>query len=544
MTTKNYLGNANLKAINVQIQFSKIQVDEYLKCAEDVIYFIETYCKIVTLDHGLQPFILYKCQKNKIKIIHENRKVILMEGRQQGKTTVSAAYILWYTLFSTSKTVAILANKATAAREVLYRYQLMYENLPIWLQQGVTTWNKGDIALENGSIVFTSATSRAGIRGKSVNLLYVDETAIIPNNLAEEFFTAVYPTISAGETTKILLSSTPLGYNHFWKFWNDAQNDRNGFVPLFIPYWEIPGRDEKWANEQRRLLGELRYNQEILCNFLGSSLTLIASDSIAQMSPSPTIYTKDGLDIYEKVEEKHTYVMVADTAKGVEGDYSAFQIIDATSIPYKIVGKYRDNKISPLLYPSIIYKVAKEFNEAYVLIEINTAEQVAEILYGEYEYENIIFVNRTTHGQVVSGGFGGGKTQLGVITDKKVKRIGCSNFKSMVEEKKLLITDADTISEISTFIQKRNSYSADEGYHDDLVMPLILFSWLTTNPYFKDLTNVNIRKELYEHRIKMIEEEVTPFGFINNGIDNEKTFVDSTGQIWQENEEYSKSSFL
>ena len=420
----------------------------------------------------------------------------------------------------------------------------MYENLPIWLQQGVTTWNKGDIALENGSIVFTSATSRAGIRGNSVNLLYVDETAIIPNNLAEEFFTAVYPTISAGETTKILLSSTPLGYNHFWKFWNDAQNDRNGFVPLFIPYWEIPGRDEKWANEQRRLLGELRYNQEILCNFLGSSLTLIASDSIAQMSPSPTIYTKDGLDIYEKVEEKHTYVMVADTAKGVEGDYSAFQIIDATSIPYKIVGKYRDNKISPLLYPSIIYKVAKEFNEAYVLIEINTAEQVAEILYGEYEYENIIFVNRTTHGQVVSGGFGGGKTQLGVITDKKVKRIGCSNFKSMVEEKKLLITDADTISEISTFIQKRNSYSADEGYHDDLVMPLILFSWLTTNPYFKDLTNVNIRKELYEHRIKMIEEEVTPFGFINNGIDNEKTFVDSTGQIWQENEEYSKSSFL
>ena len=544
MTTKNYLGNANLKAINVQIQFSKIQVDEYLKCAEDVIYFIETYCKIVTLDHGLQPFILYDCQKNKIKIIHENRKVILMEGRQQGKTTVSAAYILWYTLFSSSKTVAILANKATAAREVLYRYQLMYENLPIWLQQGVTTWNKGDIALENGSIVFTSATSRAGIRGKSVNLLYVDETAIIPNNLAEEFFTAVYPTISAGETTKILLSSTPLGYNHFWKFWNDAQNDRNGFVPLFIPYWEIPGRDEKWANEQRRLLGELRYNQEILCNFLGSSLTLIASDSIAQMSPSPTIYTKDGLDIYEKVEEKHTYVMVADTAKGVEGDYSAFQIIDATSIPYKIVGKYRDNKISPLLYPSIIYKVAKEFNEAYVLIEINTAEQVAEILYGEYEYENIIFVNRTTHGQVVSGGFGGGKTQLGVITDKKVKRIGCSNFKSMVEEKKLLITDADTISEISTFIQKRNSYSADEGYHDDLVMPLILFSWLTTNPYFKDLTNVNIRKELYEHRIKMIEEEVTPFGFINNGIDNEKTFVDSTGQIWQENEEYSKSSFL
>ena len=538
MATKTYLGNANLKAIGVDLEFTEDQIQEYLKCAKDPIYFIESYCKIVTLDHGLQPFKLYDCQKNKVNVIHSNRKVILMEGRQQGKTTTSAAYILWYTLFQTSKTVAILANKASAAREVLFRYQLMYENLPIWLQQGVSTWNKGDIALENGSIVFTAATSRQGIRGKSVNLLYVDETAIIPNNLAEEFFTAVYPTISAGETTKILLSSTPLGYNHFWKFWNDAQNDRNGFVPLFIPYWDIPGRDEKWAEEQRRLLGELRFNQEVLCNFLGSSLTLIAADTIAQLSPDQPIHSKDGLDVYERAEKNRTYVIVADTAKGVEGDYSAFQIIDVTEMPYKQVGKYRDNKISPLLYPSFIYKLAKEFNDAYVLVEINVSEQVAEILYNEYEYENIIFVNRTTNGQVVSGGFGGGKTQLGVITDKKVKRIGCSNFKSMAEEKKLLIRDADTISEISTFIQKRNSYEADEGYHDDLVMPFVLFSWLTTNPYFKDLTNINIRKELYEKRIQDIEQELTPFGIIDDGQD-EGSFVDSNGQMWQ-----SENSFF
>ncbi len=532
MATKTYLGNANLKAVGVELEYTEDQIQEYIKCAKDPIYFIETYCKIVTLDHGLQPFKLYECQKNKVNVIHSNRKVILMEGRQQGKTTTSAAYILWYTLFQESKTVAILANKAMAAREVLYRYQLMYENLPIWLQQGVSTWNKGDIALENGSIVFTAATSRQGIRGKSVNLLYVDETAIIPNNLAEEFFTAVYPTISAGETTKILLSSTPLGYNHFWKFWNDAQHDRNGFVPLFIPYWEIPGRDEAWAEEQRRLLGELRFNQEVLCNFLGSSLTLIAAGTIAQLSPESPIYSKDGLDVYEKVEKNKTYVIVADTAKGVEGDYSAFQIIDVTEMPYKQVGKYRDNKISPLLYPSVIYKVAKEFNEAYVLVEINVSEQVADILYNEYEYENIVFVNRTTGGQVVSGGFGGGKTQLGVITDKKVKRIGCSNFKSMAEEKKLIIRDADTISEISTFIQKRNSYEADEGYHDDLVMPFVLFSWLTTNPYFKDLTNINIRKELYEKRIQDIEQELTPFGLIDDGHDD-SSFVDSSGQMWE-----------
>jgi hypothetical protein len=542
MTAKSYLGNSLLKASNVPLNFTKDEIEEYIKCADDPIYFIENYCKIVTLDHGLQAFKLYDCQKNKVKVIHENRKVILMEGRQQGKTTTSAAYILWYTLFQSSKTVAILANKATAAREVLHRYQIMYENLPTWLQQGVTTWNKGDIALENGSVVFTAATSASGIRGKSVNLLYVDEAAIIPNNVAEQFFTSVYPTISAGETTKILLSSTPLGYNHFWKFWNDAENDRNGFVNLFIPYWEIPGRDEKWADTQRKLLGELKFNQEVLCNFLGSSLTLIASDSIAQMSAKPIMYQKDGLDIYEKVEKDHAYCIIADTAKGVGGDYSAFQIIDITQMPYKIVGKYRNNQISPLLYPSVLYRVGKEYNEAYVLIEINSSEQVAEILYGEYEYENIISVSRTPQGQVVNGGFGGGKTHLGVITDKKVKRIGCSNLKSMVEEKKLIITDADTIAEISTFIERKNSYSADEGYHDDLVMPLVLFSWLTTNSYFKELTNINIRKELYEARIKMIEEEITPFGFINNG-EEENQLVDVSGQVWQV-ENYHKSDFL
>jgi len=512
-----YNANVNLKAAGVKVQFTPEQVQEWLKCAADPIYFIESYCMIVSLDHGLIPFKLYECQVEKVKIIHENRKVILMEGRQQGKTTTSAAYILWYTIFQESKTVAILANKATAAREVLHRYQLMYENLPHWLQQGVITWNKGDIELENKSLVFTAATTASGIRGKSVNMLYVDETAIIPNTVADDFFTSVYPTISAGETTKILLSSTPLGYNHFWKFWNDAENKRNDFVPLFIPYWKIPGRDEKWAEAQKRQLGELKYNQEVLCKFLGSSLTLINADTIANMSLAQTVYSKDGLDIYEKPQRGHTYVMVADTAKGVGGDYSAFTIIDITEVPYKLIGKYRNNTISPLLYPNVIYETGKQYNNAYVLVEVNSSEQVPHILYQELEYENILFVTRTTGSQVVSGGFGGGKTQLGVNTDKKVKRIGCHNFKSLVEEKKLLIQDADTISEISTFIETKGTYQADDGYHDDLVMSLVLFSWLTTNPYFKDLNNINLREIMYKKQMQAIEDELTPFGVYNDG---------------------------
>lgn len=519
----NYNANGNLKAAGVVVEFSQQDIQEYIKCSQDPVYFIDNYCYIVTLDAGLQPFKLYECQKEKVRLIHDNRKVILMEGRQQGKTTTAAAYILWYTLFNPSKNVAILANKASTSREILSRYQLMYENLPLWMQQGIKTWNKGDLELENGSKVFTAATTASGIRSKSVNLLYIDEAAIIPNNVAEQFFTSVYPTISAGTTTKILITSTPLGYNHFWKFWNDAEKGRNDFVPMFIPYWKIPGRDAAWAEEQRRQLGELKYNQEIECKFLGSSLTLVDASTIAKLSPDEIIHSKDGLDLTEFPKKGHQYVIIADIAKGVGGDYSAFVIVDMTDAPYRMVGKYRNNKISPVLYPNVIHKVATDYNDAYVLIEINISEQVAYILHDELMYENIIFVNRTAMGQVVSGGFGGGKVQFGVNTDRKVKRVGCHNFKAMVEENKLIVNDVDTISEISTFIESRGSYAADEGYHDDLVMPLVLFGWLTTNSYFKDLStkDVNLRKIMYEKQMKAIEEELTPFGFIDDGLEQE-----------------------
>jgi len=538
-----YLGNANLKKIGTPISFTEEQVLEYKKCSEDPVYFIDNYCYIVTLDHGIQPFKLYDCQKEKIKLIHDNRKVILMEGRQQGKTTSAAAYILWYTIFQESKSVAILANKSATAREIMSRYQLMYEYLPIWMQQGIKVWNKGDVELENGSKVFTSATTASGIRGKSVNLLYIDEASIIPNNIADQFFTAVYPVISAGTTTKILITSTPLGYNHFWKFWNDSLNGRNDFVSMFIPYWKIPGRDEKWAEEQRRQLGDVKYNQEVLCKFLGSALTLIRADIIEQMSYNDPVYSKDGLDLYEMADKKKSYVIVVDTAKGVGGDYSAFVIIDISEVPYKLVGKFKDNTISPLLYPSVIYRVASEFNTAYVLLETNFSEQVAHILYNEYEYENILFVQRSTKGQVITGGFGSGSTQLGVVTDKKVKRIGCFNFKSLIEEKKLLINDADVISEISTFIEQKGSYAADEGYHDDLVMPLVLFGWLTTNPYFRELTDVNLRELMYKKRIQEIEEEMLPIGFINDG-QQEEVVVDSDGDVWRNYDTNEKRELL
>lgn len=517
MSSVNYLNNPLLKSANVSVQFTQEQVQEYVKCASDPIYFIITYCKIISLDRGLIDFNLFDYQKNFVLEMHNNNRIISMQPRQMGKTQTVAAYILHYVLFNEHKTVAILANKAAAAREIMSRFQLMYENLPMWMQQGVTTWNKGDIELENGSKVFTAATSGSGIRGKSVNFLYVDEAAIIPNTVAEDFFTSTYPTISSGKTTKVVLTSTPLGYNHFWKFWNEAVDKRNGFLPVEVKYFEHPERDEAWAAQQKELLGELKFNQEVLCTFLGSSLTLISSGTIGRLSPTIPVYTKDGLDVFEHPVVGNTYVLVADTAKGVGGDYSAFSVVDISEVPYKQVAKYRDNKISPLLYPSIIYKIAMDYNKAYILVESNSSEQVPTILYTEMEYENLLFVNRTSRGQAVTGGFGGGATQLGVFTDKKVKRIGCTTFKALVEEQKLLIRDIDTISEISTFIERKGSYSADDGYHDDLVMPLVLFGWLVTNPYFKELTDVNLRINMYQQHIKQIEDELTPFGFIDLG---------------------------
>ena len=520
-----YNNNINLKATNNAIQFTEEQVAEYILCKNDPIYFIKKYCKIISLDQGLIDFKLFDYQVRFIEVLHNENRIVSMQPRQSGKTQVVAAYVLYYSLFNDNKTIAILANKSVAAREILSRYQLMYEYLPNFLQQGVKTWNKGDIELENGSKVFTSATSSSGIRGKSVNILYIDEVSIVPNNVAEDFFTSTYPTISSGTTTKIILTSTPLGYNHFWKFWNEAETGVNGFSPVRVNYWEHPHRDEAWALKQKELLGELKFNQEILCTFLGSSSTLINSDTLARLSASLIIYSKDNLDVYERPMINRVYTMIVDVAKGVGGDYSAFTLIDITDTPYKVVAKYRNNLISPMLFPNVIYKIGTEYNNAHILIEGNVGEHVGYILYNELEYENILFINRTTQGQAITGGFGSGKAQVGIITDKKVKRIGCSSLKMLIEENKLLIPDADIISELSTFIEVRESFAADNGYHDDLVMTLVLFGWLVTQPYFKELNNIDLRYMIYQNQMKQIEEELTPFGFYNDGTEEELSLV-------------------
>lgn len=526
MKIKSYKNNPLLKGVGQKINYTEDQIKELILCKEDPVYFIKTYCKIVSLDHE-EPilFDLYGFQERFINTVHTERKVISMMPRQMGKTTTTAGYLIHQVIFNGSYTVAILANKASAAREILSRMKLMYEFLPSWMQHGVKKWNEGSIELENGSKAFTAATTKSGLRGKSCNLLYVDEVSSVPNNIAEEFFTAIYPIVFAGKTTKIILTSTPIGYNHFWKYWNDSIKKINGFIPVEVIYKEHPDRDEEWANEQLKLLGSVKFQQEVMCSFIGSSNTLISGSKIAQLSAMEFLYTNDNLDITEYPKEGHDYFISVDCAEGIGGDYSTASVIDITEFPYKVVGKYRSNKISYLLFPNVLFTLAKRYSNASVLLEINSVgNEVARTLYEELEYENVLMVSSERRiGQHLSLH---GQANYGVRMTKQVKRLGCHSLKTLIEEDKLLIFDKDIISEISVFIESKGTFKADEGYYDDLMMSLVVFAWAVQDDMFKDLTNKNTRKAIFEKQMDEIDQQMLPVGFYFDGSEDEEVLSD------------------
>jgi hypothetical protein len=531
-----YLGNKKLKRVGVQQKMTQDQVNEYVRCATDAEYFINRYVKIITLDKGLVNIDLYPYQKDAVPVIVNNRQVIIKAGRQIGKTTLTVGIILWYVLFHEAKTVAILANKAKTAREILNRIKVAYEELPHWIQQGVRVWNKGDIELENMSRVLADSTASSAIRGWSINFLYLDEFAFVPNNIAEEFFTSVYPTITSGETAKILISSTPNGMNHYYKMWIDAIEGRNGFKTIDANWRSVPGRTAEWAERQRKALGDEKYMQEMECEFHGSSGTLISGrvlKTLAFVKPE-TFEGIVGLCFYEKPQKGRKYVLVADTSRGKGLDYSAFVIIDVTEIPYRVVCTYKDNDISPILYPSIIAKMAKWYNEAYALVEINdNGQQVVDSLFDDYEYENILSTQVSKNKVVLSWAMGGTGAARGIITTKSVKRLGCSLMKSLIESYQLTFQDFNIISELSTFINKRNSYEADEGSNDDLVMCLVLFSWMTNQPFFSDLCNTNIKEKLYREQMAQIDNQMLPSPLYNDGQDSADSRYVEEGSVWE-----------
>ena len=538
-----YLGNTNLKAAGVNVNFSPEQIEEYVKCSQDPLYFIKNYVKIVSLDKGLVPFEPYDFQEDMIRTIHENRFVIGKLPRQTGKSTTIISYLLHYVLFNQSMSVAILANKLTTARELLGRLKLAYEYLPMWLQQGVVEWNKGSIVLENGSKILASATSSSAVRGGSFNYIFLDEFAYVPQNVAEEFFSSVYPTITSGKSTKVTIISTPKGLNMFYRFWVNAnkkpgEEGKNEYVPVEVHWSDVPGRDDAWKKQTISNTSEEQFRTEFECEFLGSMNTLIHPEKLKCMVyRTPVFWNNEGLRIYEKPVAGHNYVAVVDTARGQGLDYHAFSVIDVSAFPYKVVATFRNNEIPPMLYPNAIYPVLRQYNNAYCLVEVNDiGGQVADILHDELEYDNVIYVSQMGRkGQVVNGGFGtrGGSVK-GVKTSTAVKRIGCSILKSLVEDTKLIVEDFHTVDELCTFVAKGDSFEAEDNHNDDLAMTLVLFGWLTTQAYFKTITGSDIRKDLYEEQMKVLEEEMTPFGFVDDGGgENPTQITDSSGTSWR-----------
>lgn len=531
-----YLGNPNLKKANTKISFTKDQVEEWIKCEGDPVYFAKNYVKIISLDEGLIPFEMYDFQEKLITNFHKNRFNIAKLPRQTGKSTTVISYLLHYALFNANIKIAILANKAETSRELLSRLQLAYENLPKWMQQGIVAWNKGSLELENGSKIIAASTSSSAVRGNSFNIIFLDEFAFIPNHIAEQFFSSVYPTISSGKTTKVIIISTPQGMNMFYKLWHDAERGKNGYVPLEVHWSQVPGRDQAWKEETIRNTSARQFEQEFECNFLGSVDTLISAAKLRSMVYEDPIQDNlKGLQIYEKVQADHDYIITADVSRGTSNDYSAFIIYDITQVPYKVVGKYRNNTIKPMLFPNIIRDVAVNYNRAYVLTEINDiGDQVADILHYDLEYPNVLMCSmRGRAGQVVGQGFSGTKTQLGLKMSKTVKKVGCANLKTFIEDDKLLITDFDIIGELTTFIEKNGSFEADEGHNDDLAMCLVIFAWLAMQPYFKEMTDNDVRKRIYEEQKNQIEQDMAPFGFILDGLnDEERVFVDENGDTW------------
>ena len=531
-----YLGNPNLKKANVAQEWTKEEVEEYTKCMNDPIYFIQEYIKIVSLDEGLVPFKLYDFQKEMVGTFHNNRFTICKLPRQSGKSTTIIAYLLHYVLFNPTVNVAILANKAATARDLLGRLQLAYENLPKWLQQGVMSWNKGSLELENGSKILASSTSASAVRGGSYNIIFLDEFAYVPANVAEQFFSSVYPTISSGKTTKVMIVSTPHGMNMFYKLWVDAEEQRNSYIPIEVHWSEVPGRDAKWKEETIKNTSESQFNTEFECEFLGSIDTLITPAKLKTMTYRMPSQSNAGLDVYETPQKDHTYLMTADVSRGTSNDYSAFVVVDVSQMPYRIVAKYRDNEIKPLLFPSKIYDVARAYNQAFVLVEVNDiGEQVATTLQFDLEYDNLVMASmRGRAGQILGGGFSGGRAQLGVRTTKAVKRIGCSNLKQLVEDNKLVIEDLDIISELSTYIVKGQSFEADEGCTDDLVACLFMFAWTCDQQYFKELTDMDVRQTMMREQQDALEQDMAPFGFVVNGLEEENIgeVVDEYGTRW------------
>jgi hypothetical protein len=341
----------------------------------------------------------------------------------------------------------------------------------------------------------------------SVNLLFLDEFAFVER--ASEFYTSTYPVISSGKDTKVIITSTANGIgNQFEKIWTGAIQGVNEYKPFRVDWWDVPGRDEEWKNQTIANTSQLQFDQEFGNTFFGTGDTLINAETLMGLRSSAPISVLEGGDclVYSEPSKDHEYIMTVDVSKGRGQDYSTFQVIDITERPFRQVATYRNNTISPILFPNIIYKYATLYNNSWVVVEANDqGSVVCNGLYYDLEYENLHVSSATK------------SNALGIEMNRKVKRLGCSSIKDILENDKLSIVDENTILEISTFVAKGQSYEASDGNHDDLMMNLVMFGYFVSTQFFADMTDINLKQMMFEDRMKQIEDDIVPFGFVDDG---------------------------
>ena len=423
----------------------------------------------------------------------------------------------------------LLSNGSFKKAENLSIHDILYPNIGIESKE-IVQFPEGIEVYDAYNVEETHSFLTNGVISHNCSLIFLDEFAFVNND--SEFYTSTYPVISSGKDTKIVITSTPNGVgNVFHKLWEGAVQKTNNFNPFTVNWWDVPGRDEKWKQETIANTSELQFKQEYDVDFIGSGNTLISGNKLLSLQAENPIYEQDGVKVYERPNSESDYMMFVDVAKGRGQDYSTFNIIDVSTKPFRQVAVFRDNMMSPLLFPDVIYKYAKTYNEAYVVIESNDAGQVVcNGLYYELEYENVFVESAVKSGSI------------GVTMTRKIKRIGTSTIKDLVEQDQLQIRDADTILELSTFIAKGSSFEASNGNHDDLVMNLVLFAWFTSTPLFVDYTDVDVKKMMYEEQMRMIEDDVLPFGEIDNGLDQNIEVID--GDVWTRGDDDKFGTFF
>lgn len=521
------------KTIEYDVWYVETESGKNLRCADTHIVFDdqmrqtfvedlkENESYIQTCD-GIEKIVrVYKTQDDQehmfdLTVDSENHSFYSNDILSHNSQTF-AAYICWLILFNDNHTVAILANKLSTAKEILERVKLAYEHLPPFLQIGISSWNKTGIEIENKSRVIASSTSGSAARGMTINTLILDEFAFVNNNIADDFFTSVYPTIASGKKSKIIITSTPNGMNHFHTLWKEAVDGKNGFAHVKVTWEDVDHYDEAWKEDTIKTIGEQKFTQEFSCQFLGSQNTLIASKVLATLSSDKPISSDQSLIVYKEPIKQNSYIIVCDPSRGTGNDYSAFVVFDITQYPFTISAVYHDSSISPVMLPLIIKRVAEKYNNAQVLIEINdNGQQVADILWDDLEYENTIILKDNKI--------------PGVRTTKSVKRYGCSLLKDMIETYKLIINDEKIINELINFTQTIRGWEAEQGKHDDLVMCLVLFAWYCSTDDFLEDNTIGLKQSIMETTSQSEAERALPDFFRDDGLfDSEDFDTDISG---------------